>query len=143
MVCDDRAREDDPRRRQRRERGVDRPWLERGREQLGVGDVRRVEHVAGERAHALGERRRARQHEVGAGREARPRRRGSGGVDAGLGGDVIDAVVDDERGFERVQQRLGLRDVGPQDRPLANPSRRVARRTSAGSRRRLSARTSR
>ena len=43
---DDRALEDEARARQGVERRVDRPRLERGREQLGVGDVRRVEDVA-------------------------------------------------------------------------------------------------
>jgi hypothetical protein len=38
-------------------------------------------------------------------------------VDALLGGDVIDAVVDHQRRLERVEQHLRLRHVGPQDRP--------------------------
>ena len=62
----------------------------------GVGDVGRVEHVVVERAHALGQRRRAGQHDVGAGGEARLRRAEGRRVDALLGArDVVDAVVDD------------------------------------------------
>ena len=48
-------------------------------------------------------------------------------VDQRMRGDVIDAVVDDERGVERVEQHLGLRHVGPQDRPAhAQPARGAA-----------------
>ena len=114
---DDRAGEHDARLRQRCDRGIGRAGLERAREQLGVGDVGRLEHVVRQRAHPLGELRRTREHEVGAGREALLGRAEARRVDQRMRGDVIDAVVDDERGVERVEQHLGLRHVGPQDRP--------------------------
>ncbi len=77
-------------------------------------------------AQPLGERRRAGEHEVCARGEALLRGAEAGGVDALLRGDVIDAVVDDERGVEHVDQRLGLRDVAPQDRLVHAQARRGA-----------------
>ena len=112
----DRAGEHDPRRGQRGHRGVELGgWarLERMREQLGVGHVRGIDDVARDRPQSLGECRRARQHEVGAGGETRLGRAEAGGVDALLGGDVIDAVVDDQRRVERLDQDLGLGHVCP------------------------------
>ena len=113
---DDRPGEDDSRPRQRRERRVERSGLERPREARGVGDIGGVEHVARQPAQPLGERRRARQHEVGPAREALLGGAEAGGVDAGLRGDVVDAVVDDQLGRQRPDQGLGLGHVGPQDR---------------------------
>ena len=84
---------------------------------IGVGDVRRVEDVAGELPHPLGQCRGARQHKVGAPREAFLRCPEALGVDALLGGEVVDAVIDDKLGVEDLDQVLGLRRVGPENRP--------------------------
>ena len=65
------------------------------------------------------------------------------GVDPLLGGDVIDAVVDDQRGVERVDQHLRLRHVRPQDRPPQAEPAGGAPHEQRGSRRLLSARASR
>ena len=97
------------------------PGLQRRGEQRGVGDVRRVEHVVG----AASRMRSASGGALASTRSARRAKRSSAArklsrVDSLLGGDVVDAVVDDERRVERLEQRLGLRDVGPQDR-LAEP----------------------
>ena len=121
---DDRAGEDDPRLRQRGHRRIERAWVQRAGEQLRVGDVRGVDHVPRERPHPLGQRGRARQHEVGAGGEALLGRAEAVGVDARLRGDVIDAVVDDQRRLKRLDQHLCLRHVRPQDRRVqAEPAR--------------------
>ena len=70
------------------------------------------------------QRRRARQHEVRPRGEAFLGRAEAGGVDALVGGDVIDAVVYDQRRVQRLDQDLRLRYVGPQDRPpQAEPAR--------------------
>ncbi len=51
----------------------------------------------------------------------------AGAVDAGLRGDVIDAVVDDEPRLKRIDEDLGLGHVGPEDRPLhPQPARGAA-----------------
>ncbi len=126
----DRAGEHDPGRRQRGHVGVQRGgWarLKGLREELGVGYVRCVEDVARDRPQPLREGGRARQHEVRARGEARLGRAEARGVDALVGGDVVDAVVDDQRRVERVDQHLGLGNVGPQDRPSqAQPAGRAA-----------------
>ena len=128
LTADDRAGEDDPRTRQRGDRRVGLAGQQGAREQVGVGDVGGVEHVVGEAPQPLGQLGRARQHEVGARREALLGRAEAGGVDARVRGDVIDAVVDDERGCERLEQDLRLRHVGPQDRPAeAEPAGGPAR----------------
>jgi hypothetical protein len=77
-------------------------------EQPGVGDVRGVDDVARQPAHALGQRRRGREHEVGARGEALLGRRKAAPSDAALLGDVVHAVVDDGGGRQRIEEPFGL-----------------------------------
>ena len=72
--------------------------------------------MARHRPHALGKRRRGRDHEIGPLREPALGGVEAVDVDALLGGDVVDAVVDHRLGIEGVEKDLGLRDVPPQHR---------------------------
>ena len=47
-------------------------------------------------------------------------------VDAGMGGDVVNAVVDDQLGVADVEQQLSLGHVGPQNRVDESQARRCA-----------------
>ena len=141
---DDRAGEDDPRRGQRGDRRVRRPGLAAPGENSSVSATFGASRTLSENcAQPRGQRRRAGEHEVGAGGEALLGGAEAGGVDPLVRGDVIDAVVDDQR---RVAARRSAPPPGarmPTGSALRSPSRRAARRTSQGSRRALSARTSR
>ena len=86
-----------------------------------VGDVGHQHGARVEAGHPLGERRGAGDHEVGAGREALLGGEERRGVDPLVGRDVVDAVVDDERRVQRVEQRLGLRHVAPEHRARPQP----------------------
>ena len=121
FVADDRAGEDDPRARQRGDRRVA-PGRARAPRRTARCRPRWAPRARGPRACACGRRARARRRAT---RSARAAKRASAARNAAPGdallrGDVVDAVVDDRRsGRGTSTQRLGLRDVAPQQRARA------------------------
>jgi hypothetical protein len=100
---DDGAREDDARGGQYGQSGIDRAVLQRASKHGRVGHIGGIDHVVRDRAQPLYQPWCACQHEIGTGGKACLGRAKRGRIDARLGGNIIDAVVDHQLRLEHFE----------------------------------------